>query len=137
MNLDVNFCHVCQDNLTEGDGANIKDSILEDNGNHFKTVCYVWCSMKRLTWKKKCWLIKLTKQNKSWVIKLKVQYCLHELLLNQQRMWFEYSRNCIWETTSIGIAEDYSFACNKTAVWTSFIYFGSTTLQTQWKQAMF
>ena len=36
MNLDVNFRHVRQDNLTEGDGANIKDSILEDNGKSFQ-----------------------------------------------------------------------------------------------------
>ena len=36
MNLDVNFCHVCQDNLTKGKGTNIQKSIMEENGNTFQ-----------------------------------------------------------------------------------------------------
>ena len=38
MNLDVNFCCVRQDNLTgtEGDGANIKDAMLEENKSSFQ-----------------------------------------------------------------------------------------------------
>ena len=36
MILYVNFCHVCQDNLTEGDGANTNVSILEENGKSFQ-----------------------------------------------------------------------------------------------------
>ena len=36
MNLDVIFCCVHQDNLTEDDGANRKDSILEDNRKSFQ-----------------------------------------------------------------------------------------------------
>ena len=41
MNLDVNFCCVRQDNLTEGDGANIKIPYLKTLESHFKTILYV------------------------------------------------------------------------------------------------
>ena len=38
MNLDVNFCRVRQDNLmTESEKANIKDSILQENGKSFQS----------------------------------------------------------------------------------------------------
>ena len=36
MNLYADFCQVCQDNLTEGEGANIKNSILEDNRKSYQ-----------------------------------------------------------------------------------------------------
>ena len=54
MNLDFNFCCVLQDNLTEGDGANIKDSILEENRKSFQNSPLCLMLYEELTSKKKC-----------------------------------------------------------------------------------